>query len=69
MKTIIYKFATLQPVKITEEDICITSLKDDEDMMPYDLWLEGGGEPFNYQHFSQSITGNAGLTDYIKLTN
>ena len=33
MKTIIYKFATLQPVKVTEEDVCITSLKDDEDMM------------------------------------
>ena len=47
MKTIIYKFATLQPVKVTEEDICITSLKHDEDMMPYDLWLEGNGEPFN----------------------
>ena len=22
-------------------------VKDDEDMMPYDLWLEGGGKPFN----------------------
>ena len=43
MKTIIYKFTTLQPVKVTEEDVCITSLKDDEDMMPYELWLEGGG--------------------------
>ena len=47
MKTIIYKFATLQPVKVTEDDVCITSLKDDEDMMPYDQWLEGGGKPFN----------------------
>jgi hypothetical protein len=46
MKTIIYKFATLKPVKVTEEDVCITSLKDDEDMMPYDLWLEGGGKEF-----------------------
>lgn len=45
MKTIIYKFANLQPVKVTEDDVCITSLKDDEDMMPYDLWLEGGGVP------------------------
>lgn len=47
MITIIYKFATLQPVKLTEENICITSLEDDEDMMPYDLWLEGGGKSFN----------------------
>ena len=46
MKTIIYKFKNLQIVKITTENICITSLKDDEDMMPYDLWLEGGGEEF-----------------------
>ena len=47
MKTIIYKFTTLQPVKVTEEDVCITSLKDDEDIMPYDLWLEGEGKTFN----------------------
>ncbi len=46
MKTIIYKFKTLTPVKITEENVCFTSLKDDEDMMPYDLWLKGGGKPF-----------------------
>ena len=47
MKTIIYKSATSEPIKLTDEDICITSLKDDEDMMPYDLWLKGGGKPFN----------------------
>ena len=47
MITIIYKFATLQPVKLTEEEVCITSLEDDEDMMSYDLWLKGGGKPFN----------------------
>lgn len=45
METIIYKFATLEPVRKTTEDVCITSLKDDEDMMPYTLWLEGGGKP------------------------
>jgi hypothetical protein len=44
MKTIIYKFRTLTPVRTTEENVCIKSLKDDEDMMPYDLWIEGGGE-------------------------
>lgn len=44
MKTIIYEFRTLKPVRLTEENICITSLKDDEDMMLYDLWIEGGGE-------------------------
>jgi hypothetical protein len=47
MKTIIYKTATLEPVRLTKEEVCITSLKDEEDMMPYDLWLEGGGKPFN----------------------
>ena len=38
MKTVVYKFATLEIVNVTEEDICITSLKDDEDMMPAELW-------------------------------
>ena len=38
MKTVIYKMATLKVVRTTEEDVCITSLKDDEDMMPADLW-------------------------------
>jgi hypothetical protein len=47
MKTIIYKFKTLEPVKVTEKSVCITSLKDDEDMMPYESWLKGGGKPFN----------------------
>ena len=49
MKTIIYKFATLEPIRLTEEDICITSLKEDEDMMPYTDWLEGDGKPFNQE--------------------
>ena len=47
MKTIIYNFNTLEPIRVTEENVCITSLKDDEDMMPYDMWLEGGGKEFN----------------------
>ncbi len=38
MRTVVYKMATLEVVNVTEEDICITSLKDDEDMMPADLW-------------------------------
>jgi hypothetical protein len=56
MKTIIYKFATLKPVKVTEENVCITSLKDDEDMMSYALWLEGGGEEFKDYSNSNNIT-------------
>lgn len=46
MKTIIYKFKTLTPVRLTDEDVCITSLEDDEDMMSYSLWLKGGGKEF-----------------------
>jgi hypothetical protein len=38
MKTVIYKMATLKVVRTTDEDVCITSLKDDEDMMPADMW-------------------------------
>ena len=38
MKTVIYKMANLEVVRVTEEEVCITSLKDDEDMMPADLW-------------------------------
>jgi hypothetical protein len=38
MKTVIYKYATLEVVRVTEEDVCITSLQDDEDMMPAELW-------------------------------
>ena len=44
MKTVVYKYKTLEVVRLTTEDVCITSLKDDEDMMPYELWLEGGGK-------------------------
>jgi hypothetical protein len=38
MKTVIYKFNTLEVVRVVEEEVCITSLKDDEDMMPAELW-------------------------------
>ena len=38
MKTVIYKMATLKVVRVTEDDVCITSLKDDEDMMPAEMW-------------------------------
>ena len=40
MKTVIYKMANLEVVRVTEEDVCISSLKDDEDMMPADMWNE-----------------------------
>jgi hypothetical protein len=38
MKTVIYKFKTLKVVRVVEEEVCITSLKDDEDMMPAEIW-------------------------------
>ena len=37
MKTVIYNFNTLVVIRVVEEEVCITSLKDNEDMMPAEL--------------------------------
>ena len=41
MKTVIYDYRTLKVLRVTDEDVCITSLRDNEDMMPVSLWNEG----------------------------
>lgn len=40
MKTIVYKSDTMKVVKVETGDVCITSLKDDEDFTNLDTWNE-----------------------------
>ena len=38
MKTVIYKHTNFQIVKVTDEDVDVSQLKDDEDFMPVSMW-------------------------------
>lgn len=44
MKTIIYNMNNGKPIRITDEDVCITQLNDNEDFMPLSMWEEINGE-------------------------
>jgi hypothetical protein len=41
MKTVIYKMNSNNVVRITNEVVLFSDLKDDEDFMPLTLWNEG----------------------------
>ena len=44
MKIIIYNMINGKPIRITDENVCITQLNDNEDFMPLSMWEEVNGK-------------------------